>query len=125
MDLFDPDPILPEQYCAAHSPDNATRRERHLMVAVLRDAVECYQKYSLARHPRGRTLFAEAVAWIESTDREWPFSYENICDVLELDPGCVRRNLAEWGSQRRTPTAWRVPRLVPLFEHDSRGAQVR
>ena len=115
MDLLDPDTILPEQYCAAQS-DSATRRERHLMVAVLRDAVECYQKYSLARHPHGRALFAEAVAWIESTDREWPFSYENICDVLGLDAGSVRRNLATWGPQQSAATAWRAPRIVPLLE---------
>jgi hypothetical protein len=114
MELLDAETFILEQDLIARSTDPTTFRERHLMVAVLRDAVECYQKYAMARHPRGRALFAEAVAWIESTDREWPFSYENICDILGLDSGGVRRSLASWGQQRAAAT-WRTPRIVPLF----------
>ncbi len=37
---------------------------------------------------------SDAVAWLGSTDRDWPFSFENICDALDMDPGHVRRELA-------------------------------
>jgi hypothetical protein len=115
MDLFNPDTLLPEQYFAEYPRDNGTHRERYLMVAVLRDAVECHQKYALTRSPRGRTLFAEAVGWIESTDREWPFSYENICEVLGLDPTYLRRGLSKW-PRHATSQARRAPRIVPLID---------
>jgi len=115
VSLFNPDTVLPEQYFAEHSGDGVTPRERHLMLAVLKDAVDCYQKYALARDPRGRSLFSEAVEWIRSTDREWPFAYENICDVLGLDPASVRRSLSKW-NERTTGTARRTPQIVPLAE---------
>lgn len=34
-----------------------------------------------------------AVAWLDSTDRGWPFSFENICEALDMNPGDVRRQL--------------------------------
>jgi hypothetical protein len=114
MSLFNPDAVLPEQYSAVPSDHRGVQSERHLMLAVLQDAVECYQKYALARDPRGRTLFTDAVEWIESTDRQWPFAYENICDSLGLDPASVRSGLSKWGAHT-APTKRRAPRIVPLF----------
>ncbi len=57
---------------------------RSLMVAVLRAAIED------ARDSAERT---SAMAWVTSTDRLWPFSFENICEALDMDPGEVRRQL--------------------------------
>ena len=34
-----------------------------------------------------------ALAWVESTDRIWPYSFENLCDALDMDAGDVRRQL--------------------------------
>lgn len=34
-----------------------------------------------------------ALAYIESTDRLWPFSFENLCEALDMDAGDVRRQL--------------------------------
>lgn len=34
-----------------------------------------------------------AIAWVQSTDRLWPFSFENLCDALDMDAGDVRRQL--------------------------------
>ena len=34
-----------------------------------------------------------AVAYVARRDREWPFSFENLCDSLSLDPGRLRRAL--------------------------------
>jgi hypothetical protein len=30
-----------------------------------------------------------------STDRAWPFSFENICEALGVDPALLRRKLRE------------------------------
>jgi hypothetical protein len=83
------------------------------MLAVLQDAVECYQKYALARDPRGTTLFENACEWIDSGEREWPFSYVNICEVLGLNPEYIRRGLSKW-RQQRSPVKRTTARIVPL-----------
>ncbi len=34
-----------------------------------------------------------AIAYVTSEDREWPFSFENLCDALDIDAGCFRQEL--------------------------------
>src|SRR5213593_3249827 len=91
--LFQPDTLLPSQFF-----DRMRRRiehdgERRLMIAVLEDAVDVYRKQAGAGDPRGQALFREAEEWIEDRDRTWLFSFENICDVLDIDSEYVRRGL--------------------------------
>jgi len=71
-------------------------REEALMLAVLQDAVDYFQKYMQAKKPRGKQLFAEAEEWIMDQNRDWLFSFENICDVLELNPDYIRLGLLRW-----------------------------
>lgn len=94
--LFEPDVLLPAQYFAAFRRMGGLDRERLLMLAVLEDAVDCFQKYSIAKDPRGGQLFSEANEWVGSGDKGWLFSFENICDTLEIDPSYVRRGLRRW-----------------------------
>lgn len=111
--LFEPDALMPEQFFAGLGKDSGASNERGLMLAILRDAVECYQKYALARDPQGEDLHRDASEWIFSTDREWPFSFENICDVLNVSSQYVRAGLEPL--QRRTPRKVRKsPRIVGL-----------
>ena len=115
VNLFEPDTLLPAQYFAAFAREGGLVRERRLMLAVLQDAVECYQKYALARDPRGTVLFDDAHEWIESGERDWPFSYENICEVLGLNPEYIRRGLSKW-RQQKAPVKRTTARIVPLAE---------
>ena len=85
------------------------------MLAVLRDAVDCYQRHALARDERGQALFADAQKWIESDEREWPLSYENIGETLGVDANRIRRELCRW-HQARVPLKRRTARIVPLRE---------
>jgi len=66
------------------------------MLAVLEDAVGTYQKYAFSRERNGERLFAEAEEWIESSEREWPYSFGNICDALGLEDEFVRMGLRRW-----------------------------
>lgn len=83
----------------------ASSSEKRLMLAVLRNALECYQKHLLSTDRAGREMFAEAAAWIESTNGRGLFSFESISEALELEPQYLRRRLAAWRasaeSQRR------------------------
>ncbi len=91
--LFVPDTMLPSQYF-----DRVARRtefdgERRLMIAVLEDAVDVYRKLAGARDARRQQLFRDAEEWIESEDRSWIFSFQNICDVLGIESEYLRRGL--------------------------------
>ncbi len=96
QDLFQPDTLLPSQYFERIRRRASSDGERRLMVAILEDAVDVYRKQAGARDRKRRQLFEDAEAWIESADRGWIFSYENICDVLGIDAGYLRKGLRVW-----------------------------
>ena len=98
-----PEVVLPGQFYATVRSQRAGERERLLMLAVLEDAITCYQRYARARGPAGRQLFEDARAWLESEDRSVLFSFESICDALEISPGFVRRRLHDWEAQHAPP----------------------
>jgi hypothetical protein len=54
------------------------------MAAVLRAALD---------DVREGTARESALAYVQSQDRDWPFSFENICEALDMDAGNVRRQL--------------------------------
>ena len=84
------------------------------MYAVLHDAIDCYQRYALARDERKQAMFADARAWIETTnERDWPLSFENICETLGLDAESIRGELARRHNSRASLKR-RAPRIVPL-----------
>ena len=118
--LFEPDVLLPAQFFAAFRREGGLERERLLMLAVLEDAVDCYQKYAHAREPRGRQMFEESQDWVASTDRTWLFSFENICDTLEINAEYVRRGLREWCV--KNPGVRRPRAVVLAAEANGNGA---
>jgi hypothetical protein len=83
--LFVPQVVLPAQWARR---SRAGLGERRLMVAVLLDAVAVYQKCR-ARGVVNRR-FREVDRWFKSEDREWPFAFERICEVLSLDTELIR-----------------------------------
>jgi hypothetical protein len=97
--LFEPDALLPAQFYAAFRGGSAVRGEKRLMLAVLQDALDCYQKYAFAKDGHGRQLFGDADSWISCEDRDWYFSFENICEMLEINPEYLRRGVQGWRKQ--------------------------
>jgi hypothetical protein len=85
-----PDVVLPAQQSARV---RHLTPERRLMIAVLDDAIQCVMKYRSATDGPGRRQFVEESDWLLSTDDRWPYSFECICDVLNLDAGAVRAGL--------------------------------
>jgi hypothetical protein len=122
VSLFEPDTLLPSQFFAHfRGRGSATRGEKRLMLAVLEDAVDCYQKFAFSRESRGRELFSEAEEWLFSSDSSWVFAYENICQTLELNADYLRRGLQEW-RQRARLAGGRVPTQTANAEEDNRIA---
>ena len=98
--LFQPDSLLPAQFFAALKQKEHACGERRLMVAILEDAVDCFQKYLWATDNRSRHLRTEAENWLLSDDDSWPFSFVNICHALDLHPEFLRRGLLEWKARQ-------------------------
>jgi hypothetical protein len=84
------DVVLPSQYFGLRRKQAP---EERLMIAVLHDALECVQKHRFATDTHRRRLFHEAKQWFLADDADWPYSFECICKVLDLDSSAVRRRL--------------------------------
>jgi hypothetical protein len=81
--------------------------EFELVRATLADALHTYRKYALAKGRRAQRLFREVDEWISVDDWAWPFSFVNICAVLDLDPSYIRTGLKLWrerAQERAQPT---------------------
>jgi hypothetical protein len=94
--LFQPDVIITEQFATARRRRSALSSEKRLMLAVLENALDDYQKYIVAQDRVGRALFAEAAAWIARTSNDDIFSFEQISETLDIDPSYFRRGVAAW-----------------------------
>jgi hypothetical protein len=76
-------------------PMRAGEPEKRLMVAVLQAVMDDCRG---SRYRRGPGRFAppdrkhnrQARAYAASVDRAWPFSFENLCDALDVDARSLR-----------------------------------
>ena len=94
--LFEPDTLLPIQYFEAMRRKHLLPGEKRLVLSVLEDAVECFMKYIDASTKKGQRLFRDAEVWITLEDKKWVFSFDNVCEALNIDPNYLRRGLREW-----------------------------
>ena len=110
--LFEGDVIAPDQYLEIFSRSNSLEPEQELMLAILADAIECILKYCDEPVPMRLKLFNEACEWIFAQDDREPFSFLNVCDILNFDPSYLRRGmqakmqakLAHDGAQNARPS---------------------
>jgi len=99
--LFEPDTVLPAEYIEAVCMKAPLEAEQRLMLAVLEDAVTCFQKHFAARDKIGTSLFHEAEEWIFRQGKcDWLFSFDNICETLDLNPDYIREGLLHWRYHR-------------------------
>ena len=87
------DPVLPVQFQDTFQRKTYLQPEKTLMLAVLEDAIMCFQRYAGARNGKTRQMFREAEGWILEKDSRWFFSFEQICASLGLEPAYVRHGL--------------------------------
>lgn len=100
LSIFQPDTLLSVQYFETCRRKAHLEPEKKLMLAVLEDAVGCFQKYFLVKNENGRRRFEKAEEWIWEENTSWLFSFCNICDVLGFNPDYLRRGLKAWAFMR-------------------------
>jgi hypothetical protein len=75
--------------------DVASQRtpERALMLAVLEDAIACYAGRLKAPRENPKILRRQAAFWLSCEDWDSPFSFNNVCEALALDPTALRERI--------------------------------
>ena len=89
--------MLPTQYASLPGARLAEPHKR-LMAAVLQAVIDDCRGDSAPRRSAGKAALearsvCKATAYVASTDRAWPYSFENLCEALGLDPGGLREEL--------------------------------
>jgi hypothetical protein len=63
------------------------------MLAILKDAVDCIERYCYGHRAGSRPDCEAALTWMRTRDAVWIFSFENICLELDLNPDRLRSSL--------------------------------
>ena len=87
--------MLPAQYATRM---RLAEPHRRLMAAVLQAVIDDCRGGSAYRRSTGKGVIeagsiGKAVAYVVSTDRAWPYSFENLCDALGLNATALREEL--------------------------------
>ena len=98
--LFEPDTLLPIQYFEAMRRKHLLEGEKRLILSVLEDAVECFMKCIDSATNKGQRLFRDADEWINLEDKRWVFSFDNVCDMLDINPEYMRTGLRRWKEKK-------------------------
>jgi hypothetical protein len=88
--ILEPDIFLPSQFYGTGGLSRQLEGEKRLMIAILKDAVECLEKYRQSNSSSGQTNYQNALEWIEDKSTDWLFSFTNICDLLGFEPDYLR-----------------------------------
>ena len=82
-----------------HSDSRLAEPHRRLMAAVLKAVIDdCRDSGARRATMAGDALpgppsLDDVFDYVASTDRVWPFSFENLCDALGMDAECLRQEL--------------------------------
>jgi hypothetical protein len=99
--LYQPDDLICAQYFDRRGGNMCLSPEKSLMLAVLEDAIICFQENYRARCGKNKKLFDAVQEWFFGAT-DWVFGFENICSALGYDPGYIRAGLLRWREKELT-----------------------
>jgi hypothetical protein len=67
--------------------------EKGLAVGVLKQAAYDLRRYRMATKAADREVYLDAHSWVTAYDSSWPYSFLNVCKLLDLCPEVVRAEL--------------------------------
>ena len=67
--------------------------EENLAIGVLRQALHDLRRFKRATGSVERELYLDAYRWITASDESWPYSFENICKLLDVPVEIIRGEL--------------------------------
>jgi hypothetical protein len=88
--------ILPCQYHELSGGYQLTGEQR-LMLALLIDAINVYQRGAMSSATRARRLYVDAEHWIMTNSfHVGALSFDMVCDALGINTGLLRRRIVDW-----------------------------
>ena len=120
-DFTQPEAVLPVQFYGPRRQASELQPVRRLLVAMLADAVRCFQSSFGATQSEKRLEFAEARGWIFADRNDGPFSFLTVCEALDLEPRTIRKNLSRWAQER---AAGVKPRMIRYSTERARRISV-
>ena len=96
MMVFQPDILIGSQFQSTYQRRFHLDPEKVLMLALLQDAVVCFQENVNANCKRKQVMHLDAEAWILNDDKSYLFSFENVCEALGYDAAYMRAGLLRW-----------------------------
>src|SRR3989338_9722007 len=106
---FEPNVVLPSQFFSLPAK-KINSPELRLIFAVLEDELKMYLKYRGTSSRRACRLTWETEEWFRSTDTIWLYSFEAICEVLDLEASAIREQLFQKNSRCTRPKSQPIPR---------------
>ena len=67
--------------------------EKGLAIGVLKQAAYDLRRYRTATKAADQELYLDAHSWVTAYDSSWPYSFTNVCKLLDLCPEMVRTDL--------------------------------
>ena len=92
-ELIASEPALPVQFHEIWYKTRYTSPERSLLLSVVWQVVLDLQKYRFATRRRQQRLYMDAYRWVTSDDRQWPYAFRNVAELLNVDPERMRAEL--------------------------------
>src|SRR5438128_11005738 len=71
----------------------AVTPEKDLAAGVLKQAAHDLRRFRAATGGVKRELYLDAYSWITANDFSWPYSFVNVCKLLDVCPEVIRTEL--------------------------------
>ena len=71
----------------------AATPEKGLAAGVLKQAAHDLRRFRTATKGVKQELYLDAYGWITANDFSWPYSFVNVCKLLDLSPEVVRSEI--------------------------------
>lgn len=98
VNMVAPDTMTPFQFYNRVLPEESLVPEKRLMLAVLEDAIAAFQRAYVMplEAAEGELSGRDIERWLRSGDVSWPFSFESICQALNMEADYLRSGLLSW-----------------------------
>jgi hypothetical protein len=96
LSLFEPDRLAHAQFFSNFRRKTLIEPERKLTLAILEDAINCFQGNVSVESGKRKKLFEDAQEWFLAEGTDWVFSFQNVCELLAIDPDYLRAGLMRW-----------------------------
>ena len=112
--LFQRDTLLVENFFKDRRGKTLVLPEQRLMLAILEDALQCFQDNCSAKYGKKKQLFENVQQWFFEPSSGWVFGFESICSVLGFEPDYLRKGLVRWREKELVKR-----RSAPLLKHEN------